>query len=63
MSRSGERTVALWRNCDTLPKQGAVISRLRVILFGSRRKVATTATVLALTGGAAFAASWFVGVR
>src|SRR6266511_4908361 len=49
------------RNRDTLPKQGAVMSRLRVILFGSGWKVATIATVLALAGGAAFAASWFVG--
>ena len=37
------------------------MSRLRVILFGSRRRVATIAPVLALAGGAAFAASWFVG--
>ena len=31
------------------------------LLFGGRRKVSTIAPVLALAGGAAFAASWLVG--
>jgi hypothetical protein len=52
--------VASWRKCDTLPKQEPSYHGF-VILFGSGRRVATIATVLALAGGAAFAASWFVG--
>ena len=49
-----------WRKSDN-PRPTGSRHITANILLGSSRKVATIAGVLVLAGGAAFAASWFVG--
>jgi len=52
--------VAFWRKRDNARPTGSRHITANILL-GSGRKVATIAGVLVLAGGAAFAASWFVG--
>jgi hypothetical protein len=52
--------VAFWRKSDNARPTGSRHITANILL-GSGRKVATIAGVLVLAGGAAFAASWFVG--